>query len=281
VVAAANRLVMAAVSRRGALRAELLPLPDLSRVRNVSFARLLPSGMALLSAFGLLVGGALAYIVARETSLFAVRSIEVSGAPPRVAAHVRKALRPLEGKSLLALGTAAIDRRLSGLPDVAAVSFDRDFPHTLRVSVTPAHSIAVLRRGPLAWIVSSDGRVIRPADGLAAPRLPRVWVTRSTGIDVGSPLADGDAARAVHALAVARREGLSLRIRGVRSSDHELTFVLRSGFELRLGDDAGLPLKLAVARRVLPLVLGASGYLDVGVPARPIAGGQPSTLDLS
>ena len=62
------------------------------------------------------------------------RQIEVDGAPPAVAAHVRSALAPIEGQSLLALngargraaaGEAARRRRRAG--------YDRDFPHTLRV----------------------------------------------------------------------------------------------------------------------------------------------------
>ena len=256
------------------MRASVAALPDLTRIRNVSLAQLLPSGAALLIAFGLLVAGAGAYVVARETSLFALRSIEVVGAPPRVAAHVRAALRPLEGRSLLKVGSGAIERRLDALADVAAVSFDRDFPHTLRVFVTPAHSIAVLRRGPSGWIVSSDGRVVREADVLAAPRLPRVWLPRSSAVDVGSALADADAGRAVAALAVARRQRFAIRVRTVRASTRELTFVLPTGFEIRFGDSGLLALKLAVARRILPLVARSSGYLDVTVPARPIAGGN-------
>jgi hypothetical protein len=238
-------------------------------------ASALPSGRALLIGFALLAAGALAYVGARETSLFALRSIQISGAPPRVAAHVRTALGPLAGRSLLAVNRGEIERRLAGLSDVAGVSFDRDFPHTLRVFVSPAHSIAVLRRGPSAWIVSSDGRVVRTAGLFAARKLPRIWIPRTVAVDVGTAVGDADAARAVQALAIARRVGFGTRIAVVRATGGELTFVLAAGPELRFGDAASLPLKLAVVRRVLPLVQSTSAYLDVTVPARPIAGGNP------
>jgi hypothetical protein len=39
-----------------------------------------------------------------------------------------------------------------------------------------------------------------------------------------------------------------------------------------------LSVKLAVARRILPIVEGTSAYLDVSVPARPIAGGNPKVV---
>jgi cell division protein FtsQ len=263
---------MAEVSRPGRVAA-LLPLPDFEGLRSFSASRLLPSGTALVIAFSLLGAGALAYFTARETSVFAVRSIEISGAPPGVAAHVRAALRPLEGESLLRVGRSGIESRLAGLSDVAGVTFDRDFPHTLRLVVTPAHSIVVLRRGPLAWVVSNDGRVVRSAGMLSAPRLPRVWVPRATAVDVGSTLADADAQRAIHAVAVARTGRLAVRIKTVRSSADELTFVLASGLEIRFGDDADLALKVAVARRIVPLLDRWSTYVDVSVPERPIADG--------
>ena len=225
--------------------------------------------------FALLGAGALAYLGARETSLFALRTVQVSGAPPRVIAHVEQALDPLRGRSLLALNQGEIERRVAGLSDVARVSFDRNFPHTLRVFVTPAHSIAVLRRGASAWIVSSDGRVVRTTGLLAAPKLPRVWVPRNAGIDVGVPLTDVNATRAVQALAIVRGAGFGRRIAAVRATERELTFVLAGGPEIRCGDATSLALKLAVASRMLPLVQSTSGYVDVTVPARPIAGGNP------
>jgi cell division protein FtsQ len=231
----------------------------------------LPSGRALLAGFALLAAGVLAYIGARQTSVFALRSLEVTGGSPRVVAHVRAALKPLEGQSLLAVNAATIQRRLESLSDVAAVSYDRDFPHTLHVRVTPVHSIAVLRRGPSAWILSSDGSVVRAAGLYAAPKLPRVWVPRATDVGVGNVLGDTNALRAVRALAAARSGGLSVRVSTVRSTDEELTFVLPSGLEIRLGDAADVRLKSAVAARIVALIGSSGRYIDVSVPERPIA----------
>jgi cell division protein FtsQ len=238
-------------------------------------AQALPSGRALALGFGLLAAVLLAYLGARETSLFAVRSIRISGAPPRVAFHVRESLASLEGRSLVGLDRNAVELRLASLPDVAVATVDRDFPHTLRVAVTPAHSIAVLRQGPSAWVVSSDGRVIRAAGRLASPKLPRIWIRRATTVDQGAAVGDAEAARAVAALATTRRARFTARIATVRAGDHELTFVLANGLELRFGDAVDLPLKLAVVQRLLPLVVGASAYVDVTVPERPVAGGNP------
>jgi len=264
---------MASVSRRGRTRAAALPRPRGLPVGNLT--KKLPSGRALALGFALLAAGALAYFGARETSLFALQSVRITGAPPGVASHVRDALAPFEGRSLVGLDQTAIERRLSALPDVAAATVDRDFPHTLQVSVIPAHSIAVLRSGPSAWIVSSDGRVIRTTGRLASPNLPRVWVQRAATVDTGATVGDADAARAVAALATARRARFEAKIATVRASDHELTFLLADGLEVRFGDSTDLPLKLAVVERLLPLVQGSSAYVDVTVPERPVAGGNP------
>jgi cell division protein FtsQ len=255
------------------MRAVALPRPR--GIRADRLLKALPTGRALALGFALLAAGVLAYLGARETSLFALESIRITGAPPGVASHVRAALAPLEGRSLVGLDQSAVERRLSSLPDVAAATVDRDFPHTLQVSVIAAHSIAVLRRGPLAWIVSTDGRVIRTAGRLAAPKLPRIWVQRGTTVDTGTNVGDADAARAVAALATARSARFKDRIATVRASEHELTFVLAGGLEVRFGDSTDLPLKLAVAERLLPLVQGSSAYVDVTVPERPVSGGNP------
>src|ERR671937_2288566 len=94
---------MAAESRQGRARAAVLPFPRSAGSTEIRLSRLLPSGRGLLAGFGLLAAAAVAYVGARETSVFALRSIVLTGAPPRVAAHVRAALRPLDGKSLLAV----------------------------------------------------------------------------------------------------------------------------------------------------------------------------------
>jgi hypothetical protein len=83
--------------------------------------------------------------------------------------------------------------------------------------------------------------------------------------------------RAVRALAFARRAHFRGRVRMVRAKQGELTFLLGSGLELRLGDLRAVQLKLAVAARVLPGVLARGGYayLDVSAPERPVAGTNP------
>jgi hypothetical protein len=78
--------------------------------------------------------------------------------------------------------------------------------------------------------------------------------------------------RAVAAVAPLASKPLPFAVNSVAATQAEVVLKLRSGLELRLGDGVDLLLKLEVARRVLPSLVGATGYLDVSVPARPVAG---------
>jgi cell division septal protein FtsQ len=241
-------------------------------------ARLLPSGRSLAVGFVLLIGGILAYVVARQTSAFALRAVEVRGAPPALEREVRTALRPLHGRNLLALEPSEIEKRLAALPAVGSASFDRAFPHTLRIVVAPERAVAVLRSGRRAWLLSSHAKVLRSLAARPLPQLPRIWVPKSVQPRVGFVPGDTGLTRATALVARAARADpkLAKRISTVRAEDGRVTFVLRSGTELRLGSVAQLSLKLAVAARLLA-VLPASererlDYIDLSVPTRPVAG---------
>jgi hypothetical protein len=103
--------------------------------------------------------------------------------------------------------------------------------------------------------------------------LPRIWLPRSADVQVGATVAPDEGGDAAAALAVARRVGFRGHVRDVSRTDGSLVFALRSGLQLRLGDEQDLALKLTVAARILPLIRGAT-YLDVSLPARSVAGTQ-------
>jgi cell division protein FtsQ len=253
----------------------VIPLPR--SVERAPIMRVLPSGRSLLLGFAIVAGAAGLYVLARSTPMFALSSVDVEGAPPAVAAHVRAALAPLEGESLLALDTAELERRLGRLPEVAGFSYDRDFPHTLRVTIRAEHPVAVARRGPKAWLVAASSRVISALPVHARPGLPRIWLAHSGEPEVGAPITDRFGLRAVRTLSLARLGHFGGRVRMVRAREHDLTFMLASGLELRLGDLRAIRLKLAIATRILPGLQAQGGYayVDVSVPERPVAGTNP------
>jgi hypothetical protein len=228
-------------------------------------------GLAIL-AFAL--GG---YLLARESSLFAIDRVEVRGGSTAVARQVRQALAPLAGKPLVGLNSSAVLGRVEALPTVVRASYDRDFPHTLRVTVVPEQPAAVLRRGPDSWLVSARGRVMEPLAASAVPRLPRIWISTRTRVRTGGEIAAAGAATVARAAGFAG--GFAPRIDSASYTDKTLVFHLRSGLELLLGDAGDVKLKLAVAERVLPVLPQGSTFLDVSIPGRPVSGtGSPAAL---
>jgi len=237
--------------------------------------RVLPSGRALLIATALVLIAAGLYGIARETSMFAVRAVDVQGAPPAVAAQVRAALRPVEGTNLLALKARDVVPRVENLPAVRSATFDRDFPHTLRVRVVPEVPVAVLRSGAASWLISARGRVISVVDGGTLRAVPRIWLPAGFDVQTGAFLT-GDAAAAARALLAFRDAGFARGVTWARIREGELTLGTHSGLELRLGLPVDLPLKIAIVKRISrtlrPPSDGGPVYLDVSVPERPVAG---------
>lgn len=242
---------------------------------RLELARIAPSGRSLLTGLLILAAGVGLYAAARTTSAFAVERIAVDGASPEVAAEVRAALSPAVGESLLGIDLAALAQRAESVPTVAGATFDRGFPHTLRIVVAPELPVAVLRQGSSAWLVADRGRVVAELGRNVRPGLPRIWLKRDVDIRLGERVS-GLQLRAVSTVAPLRAKPLPVAIASVIATREELTLVLRTGLELRLGDSSDLPVKLEVARRVLPRVAGSRGYLDLSVPERPVAG---ETLD--
>jgi len=228
--------------------------------------------LVILTALVLVGAGVGAYVLARETSVFALERIEVDGAPPAVAAEVRAALGGYRGASLVSFDTRRAALRLAAVADVADASLDRAFPHTLKVRVRLERPVAVLRQGANAWLVSASARVLRELRK-PYPPLPRIWIPRSVDVAVNATLG-GLGAQGVAALAPLGSLRVRADVREVLTGGGELTLVLASGTQLRLGDSGDLRLKLAIAKQLLPLTRGAA-YVDVSVPERPVAGLNP------
>ena len=260
--------------RRARAASVVVPFPRASGDR-LDLARFVPSGRSLLLGFALVAAVLGAYWGARVTSVFAVERLDVQGAPAPVAREIERAIGHTVGMSLLNVDAGEIENRVRALPSVAGASVDRAFPHTLVVKVAAERPVAVVRRGRKAWLATGSGKVIREIETGTERALPRLWLTRGTGVTVGQALPQSLTA-ATRALEAAREAHLPRRVKGVRSREGQLTLVLRRGPELRLGDPADLLLKLTVAAHVLPLVEDGTLYLDVSVPERPVAG---STLN--
>jgi len=257
-----------AARRRSTARAAVLParrpLPDVSR--------LVPSGRSVLIGLVVFLLAVGAYLAARETSLFAVRSIDVRGASPEVRANVRAALAPEVGRSLLRVDGSELNQRLADVTGVASFGYDRAFPHTLKVIIRPERPVLVLRQRASAYVVSATGRVLQRLPNPRLSRLPRLYVRADVRVAIGKQL-PGSLAGAASAAAALRSQGLPVAPHLVTVGPDGVTLRLPAGLDVRLGDAGDLRLKLAIARRILQstgVSTAPGGYLDVSVPERPV-----------
>lgn len=249
----------------------VVPFPRRESGGRLDLVRLVPSGRSILLAFALLMCALLAWLAARETGMFAVRTLDVEGAPPAVAVAVHKTLADDTGTSLLKLDLAAAQRAVQKLPTVAGVTFDRAFPHTLRIIVVPERPVAIVRQGPDSFLVSARGRVIAGTGRHSHPKLARIWIKRDVHLETGG-ITEGDLMTAVQAVAPLAGSHFPGRVISVTTASQSLTMTLRSHLELRLGEPLDVGLKLAIAAEVIPRLADGTTYLDVSVPDRPVAG---------
>jgi cell division septal protein FtsQ len=254
----------------------------LAQPRSVRAAIAVPWKHVGVVALGTCAVLALLYLAARETPVFAVRTIEVSGAPKAVRADVEAAARPFVGESLAALDGNALIEELESLPGVRSATYDRAFPSTLRIFVERERPVALARLGPDRWIVSDRGRIISAATQGAEPMLPRFRLPPLSGLQPGRFLTDPQA-RAILAALVQLPDRFPAQVTAVALVESDLTLALRTDWgqpELRLGDAVEVGLKLEVAGLVLRSLSAderlATAYIDVSVPERPVIG---STLN--
>jgi len=266
---------------RSIARVEALPLqwrPSLPEVHPRAWlAHVAPTRRSLAIGFGVLAVALGGYLIARESSLFAIERIAVKGGSPQIAGQVRHALASAAGRPLVGLDGPALLRTVDALPTVVSASYDRAFPHTLRITVVAERPAAVLRRGPDSWLVSMRGRVMARLPAAALPRLPRIWISTHTPVRTGSELTAAGAATAAHAVGLAG--AFAARVASASYTGGELVLHLRSGPEVLLGDGGDIKLKVAVAGRVLAVLASGSTFVDVSNPGRPVSGiGSPPSF---
>jgi len=240
--------------------------------------RVLTSVKPVVVGAAIVAFGVAAYLVARDTSVFAVRTIEVRSGAPRVKAEVQKALSSELGRSLLRVDEGALTRQLEALPDVLSARFERSFPNTLVVTVHAERAVLLVRQGSTSWVVSARGRVMRKVDDPRRSRLPRLWLPKSIRLAIGETLPLDEGRVAAAAVAPIARRAYPGGVRTVVSGKEALTLVLGEGTEVRLGDLGDLRLKLAIARRILRVAASngdiSPAYVDVSVPERPVLATQ-------
>ena len=222
--------------------------------------------VALVLLAAVLAGG---WMLVRDSSLVAVRTVRVVGTTSSAEPRIRDALQAAgTGMTTLHVREADLRRAVAGFPSVAGLRVRTDFPHGLIVEVLERHPVAVFANGDRLVAATGSGLLLRD---IAAPDdVPEITAAAAP---VGARVADG---KLLSALAVAEAAPVPLRKRTVRIEwgSRGLTAELEAGPPLIFGTADSAAAKWAGAARVLaePSAAGAT-YLDLRVPGRVAAGG--------
>jgi cell division protein FtsQ len=232
-----------------------------------------PLRVLIASAVGLVLVLALWFWL-RDSSLVAVRTVDVSGIYGPQAAQVRAALETA-GRSMTTLHVRrdALDTAVKPFALVKRLEVSTNFPHTLRIHVVTNVAVAAVVAGGQRIPVTADGTLLRDVPASASASLPTIPLRSAPA---GERLT-GSSALADVAVLGAAPAALRGHVSGVsETSAHGLSVQLSHGPALWFGDRGRLVAKWAAAAAVLAdPQSAAAGSIDVSAPERPAVGGLP------
>jgi cell division protein FtsQ len=198
--------------------------------------------------------------------LLAVHQIIVRGAGADTAA-VRRAAGVAVGAPLVFADTGAVTAGVRHVPWVASARVSREFPTTLTITVTA--------RTPVAWVSVGPGRV-SVVDGhgvvMAHATSPPAGLPQLVGVSRVATLGGRVTPAAPATAADALGRALRARITTMALGPDGLNATVLGGPQLRFGDTTALTAKAEAATAVLGALVHPATYLDVSVPAAPVAG---------
>ncbi|MDQ3632637.1 MAG: cell division protein FtsQ/DivIB [Actinomycetota bacterium] len=221
--------------------------------------------VALVVVTGLLAGG---WLVLRDSSLVAVRKVEVTGLSGPQGKAIRAALTTA-GRDMTTLHVrpAVLTSAVAPYAVVKDVAVERDVPHGLRIRVSQRIPVARIATSEAAVPVAADGTVLR---GTTADDVPE--------LKLGPPPA-GDAITDRHtlvtiALLARAPAGLRRRVTTAFRGPRGLTVRFAAGPSVHFGSSERMTAKWASLTAVLasPDSRGATS-IDVRVPEHPAAAG--------
>lgn len=225
--------------------------------------------LALGAVLMLLVAG---WLWLRNSSLVAVRTVEVSGVSGPQATPVRLALEEAaRSMTTLHVRTDALETAVAPFSLVKRIEVATGFPHTMRIHVVTNVAVGAVVVDGRRIAVTSDGTLLR--DVAASPGLPAI---PARAVPAGARVTERAAAAAVAALGAAPPALRAHVGRVTTTAEHGLTIQIAHGPVLWFGDADRLAAKWAAAAAVLAdsQAAGASS-INVSAPERPAVGGLP------
>ena len=203
--------------------------------------------VALLLA--LLALGLVAFL---RSSVFSIQRLAVQGVQQVPEKEIRDLVSGVLGQNLFLVDQALLAKRVTLHSLVRSVTFKRQFPHTLIVTIT--------ERTPSALVAVSNGVLEVDGEGVFLRRLegwPQTDYPVISGVDIpdtagpGQPLQNPSLTSALKVIREAPNEMLPLVGEVHVSKVQQITLFLTSGVEVRLGQAQEWKDKLQVLFRLL------------------------------
>jgi len=236
--------------------------------------------LAVLAGVGL--------IVASQTSVFTIESVETVGSEHVSDDSVSRLAVVEDGATLMNVDTDALTANLKRNPWVKDVVVQRQFPHTLRVSVVEREAVAMvlISSDSVAWLLGEGGVWIEPvkleesdkkaaSDELALAKAQELGILLVSSVpatvspEAGATVTD-DEILAVGTYLEGFSDDFNDQLASFSAPSVEGIFcVLDSGVEVSLGSPSDVSAKEAAVKQILEKYPGKVTYINVRVPTKP------------
>jgi len=238
--------------------------------------------VAALAAIALI-----AYAVLRNSPTFAITSIETEATEHVSVDDIQNLVNVESGTTLLNVDTAAMTASLEKNPWIASVSYTRDFPGTLKISITErkVYALVTMSSGSVAWYLGEGNVWMEPtkiattanqsvADAALAKATSEgellITGVPATVQPVAGAGANDEVLDAVATYLSSFSDGFVSQIVSFSATSVEsISCILSNGVEVSLGSPTNISSKETVVTGLLDKYPGELTYINVRVPSNP------------
>lgn len=225
----------------------------------------------------------IAFVVLRNSSVFAITSVVCDPTEHVSESDIQNLLTVPEGTTLLNFDADSIESSLKKDPWVGSVSFERQFPNTLKLTINEqaTDALVLMNAGSIAWYLGTSGTWIQPTkvsvtqdqsvNDAALTRATSEGVLLITGVPSSvSPKSGAAATDDVFSAVQAFRDGFSRDFSAQvvsysAPSTDNISCVLASGVEVSLGSATQISTKESIVKEILAAHPGKVTYINVRV----------------
>jgi cell division protein FtsQ len=246
-------------------RAARLKAERESRISKQRRARRLRAG-AIVAGIALVLAACVGFY---NSSLFAVRTVEVVGATHVSADAVRALARVPADATLIRFPADAVALRVAANPWIASVSVSRVFPSGMRIRVVERVPVAIVDAGSSMWLIDGAGAAIATPTIDASGMVPVIKGVPGLDLKAGRRTTSEPLLNALKVLTGISR-ALAATVRSVSAPTIDGTALTTvDHVEIVIGEAVDLTTKDALARRILSEEKGKVVSIDVRITDRP------------